>query len=105
VIATANTSSFNHYQIGMETESVAIMVSLCKENPRLQGLPGSRSAKRVLTTFSEAVIEEQSHLAWTVANVIATEHLPSAHCWRPLGLLNPPTFATVGALSTIIGTV
>lgn len=61
----------------------------------MQGLPGRRSAKRVLTRFSDAVTEDDSHLAWTVANVIPSKALPAPHAWTQLGLVSPPKFARV----------
>lgn len=49
----------------------------------------------MLTKFSDAVVEEDFALAWTVANIVPAAALPASHCWPVLGLVSPPRLATV----------
>ena len=61
----------------------------------VQGFPGSRSAEKVLTKFSDGAAEDDMPLVWTVANIIPAKALPATHCWPLLGLITPPKLARV----------
>lgn len=62
----------------------------------LQGLKGAREEK-VLTKFSDAVIQKDWMLAWTVKDILAEEVLPQKQAWSSLGLRSPPTSDTVSS--------
>ena len=61
----------------------------------LQGVPGSRTRKRVLTCYSQTAEFKHWPLAWMAANIVLEEHAPWRQAWTDLGLKSPPTLATV----------
>ncbi|KAL8139892.1 hypothetical protein V2J09_005913 [Rumex salicifolius] len=67
--------------------------------PTERGFPymgGKRGKKRVLSSYSEAILLKDWPLAWSSASIISkTNSIPPEYSWGALHLKSPPSFSTV----------
>lgn len=67
--------------------------------PAETGFPfesGKKRGKRVLCSYSEAILLKDSHLAWSVAPILYKESLvPPEYSWGAMQLRSPPPFTIV----------
>lgn len=67
--------------------------------PAEKGFPnmgGKRSGKRVLCSYSEAIMMKDWSLAWSCAPILSIQSVvPPEYAWGPLYLSSPPAFSTV----------
>ncbi|KAK9798935.1 hypothetical protein WJX73_003884 [Symbiochloris irregularis] len=63
--------------------------------PATKGLPGSSSCTRLLISSSEAVLQRDWALAWTVAPILQPNCEPPHFTFRHLQITSPPILATV----------
>ncbi|XP_077231071.1 zinc finger, C3HC4 type (RING finger) family protein [Tasmannia lanceolata] len=75
--------------------------------PAEKGFPsigGKKGGKRVLTSYSEAIILQDWPLAWSSVPILARPNIvPPEYSWGAFHLRSPPTFATVLKHLQVIG--
>ncbi|XP_057820319.2 uncharacterized protein LOC131033191 isoform X2 [Cryptomeria japonica] len=75
--------------------------------PAEKGMPsigGRKGGKRVLTSYSEAILLRDWPLAWTCAPILARQNfIPPEFSWGALHLRSPPPFLTVLKHLQIVG--
>ncbi|TQD90400.1 hypothetical protein C1H46_024037 [Malus baccata] len=65
---------------------------------------GKKGGKRVLTSYSEAILSRDWPLAWSYAPIISRQNLvPPEYSWGSLQLRSPPSFPTVLKHLQIVG--
>uniref|UniRef100_A0A9I9DSX1 RING-type domain-containing protein n=1 Tax=Cucumis melo TaxID=3656 RepID=A0A9I9DSX1_CUCME len=59
-------------------------------------LGGNKGGKRVLTSYSDAIVSKDWHLAWSCAPILSKHSvIPPEYSWGALNLRSPPAFPTV----------
>ncbi|XP_051132159.1 uncharacterized protein LOC127252147 isoform X2 [Andrographis paniculata] len=75
--------------------------------PGEKGFPnivGRRSGKRVLCSYSEAVVMKDWTLSWSCSPILSIQSVvPPEYAWGPLHLSSPPPFSTVLKHLQVIG--
>ncbi|RAL41091.1 hypothetical protein DM860_008789 [Cuscuta australis] len=75
--------------------------------PCERGFPnvgGKRGGKRVLSSYSEAIVSKDWPLAWSIAPILSRPNvIPPEYSWGALHLRSPPPFATVLKHLQIVG--
>lgn len=74
--------------------------------PAENGFPGDRGiqgGRKVLCSFSEAIILKDWPLAWSCAPILSRQGVPPEYSWGPLHLRSPPPFTTVLRHLQVIG--
>ncbi|KAL2500800.1 zinc finger protein [Forsythia ovata] len=67
-------------------------------------LGGKRSGKRMLCSYSEAIVSKDWPLAWSCAPILSRQSVvPPDYAWGPLHLRSPPAFSTVLKHLQVIG--
>ncbi|WOK94827.1 sacsin [Canna indica] len=75
--------------------------------PAEKGFPsisGKKGGKRVLTSYSEAVLLKDWPLSWTTAPILAKQNvIPPEYSWGAFRLRSPPAFSTVLKHLQVVG--
>ncbi|XP_024933308.3 uncharacterized protein LOC107406217 isoform X3 [Ziziphus jujuba] len=65
---------------------------------------GKKGGKRVLTSYSEAILSKDWPLAWSCAPILSRQnYVPPEYSWGSLQLRSPPAFSTVLKHLQIVG--
>ncbi|KAK3017644.1 hypothetical protein RJ639_003236 [Escallonia herrerae] len=74
--------------------------------PAEKGFPnigGKKGGKRVLCSYSEAIVLKDWPLAWSCAPILSSRVVPPEYSWGALQLRSPPAFPTVLKHLKVIG--
>lgn len=69
-----------------------------------QNVGGKKGGRRVLTSYSEAILSKDWPLAWSSAPILSRQNvIPPEYSWAALQLRSPPAFSTVLRHLQVIG--
>ncbi|XP_074588626.1 LOW QUALITY PROTEIN: uncharacterized protein LOC141844465 [Curcuma longa] len=75
--------------------------------PAEKGFPsisGKKGGKRVLTSYSEAILSKDWPLCWTIAPILSMQNvIPPEYSWGAFRLRSPPVFSTVLKHLQVVG--